>query len=104
MVDGLFVFGPGKADVLAAIEKTGSLAAAARSIGMSYMRAWKLVQGMQAAFTEPVVELQRGGKTQGAKLTPTGEKALALYRQMEAEALAATEKTWRKFRGIVREA
>ncbi len=102
MVDGKYVFGPGKADVLSAIEETGSLAAAARSLGMSYMRAWKLVQGMQKAFAEPLVELQRGGKTQGAKLTPTGEKALGLYRKMETEALAASAKTWREFCGIVR--
>ena len=79
MIDGKFVFGPGKADLLSAIAATGSLAAAARSIGMSYMRAWTLVQAMQHEFTKPVVELQRGGKDQGAKLTPTGEKALKLY-------------------------
>ncbi len=102
MVDGEFVFGPGKAEVLAAIEKTGSLAAAARSMEMSYMRAWKLIQEMQQLFAMPVVELHRGGKTQGAKLTPTGEKALSLYRQMEAEALAATAKTWRTFYGMMR--
>jgi len=102
MVDGEFVFGPGKADVLAAIEKAGSLAAAAREIGMSYMRIWNLVQEMQKTFADPVVDLQRGGKAQGAKLTPTGKKALTLYRQMETEALAATEKTWRKFHTMVR--
>jgi molybdate transport system regulatory protein len=102
MVDGAYVFGPGKADVLAGIAEMGSLSAAARSIGMSYMRAWKLLQSMQETFTAPLVELQRGGKAQGAKLTPTGEKALALYRQMEEEALAATGKTWKKFCGIVR--
>ncbi len=103
MVNGKFIFGPGKAALLAAIRETGTLAAAARSIGMSYMRAWNLVQSMQGEFVEPVVELHRGGKTQGAKVTPTGEKALALYRQMESEAIAATEKTWRKFRRLVRE-
>ncbi len=104
MIDGKFVFGPGKADLLAAIEATGSLAAAARSIGMSYMRAWKLVQSMQQDFAKPVVELQRGGKDQGAKLTPTGEKAVSLYRQMESEALAATAGTWRKFNAMMRHA
>jgi molybdate transport system regulatory protein len=104
MIDGKFVFGPGKADLLTAIAATGSLAAAARSIGMSYMRAWKLVQSMHEDFTKPVVELQRGGKDQGAKLTPTGEKAVALYRQMEAEALTATAATWRKFNTMIRRA
>jgi len=102
MVDGKFVFGPGKADILAGIAATGSLAAAARSIGMSYMRAWTLVQAMQKEFTKPVVDMQRGGRDQGAKLTPTGEKALALYLQMEGEALAATAGTWRKFNALMR--
>ena len=102
MVDGVYVFGPGKADVLEAIQATGSLSGAARSIGMSYMRAWKLLQSMQENFTEPLVELHRGGKNQGAKLTPAGEKALTLYRKMENEALAATEATWRKFRSLVK--
>jgi len=104
MIDGKFVFGPGKADLLSAIAATGSLAAAARSISMSYMRAWKLVQAMQQDFAEPVVELHRGGKDQGAKLTPTGEKAVALYRQMEKEALVATAATWLKFNAMMRQA
>jgi molybdate transport system regulatory protein len=102
MVDGVFIFGPGKADVLDAIGKTGSLAAAAKSIGMSYMRIWHLVKQMQGIFREPVVELHRGGKTRGAKLTPAGKKALALYRRMEKEAIEATEETWREFCAMVR--
>ena len=102
MIDGKFVFGPGKADLLAEIARRGSLAAAARSMGMSYMRAWKLVQAMQLTFTEPVLEMQRGGKGQGAKLTPTGEEALALYRRMETDALEATAGTWKRFNEIVR--
>jgi molybdate transport system regulatory protein len=103
MVDGEFVFGPGKADLLAAIDGTGSLASAARDIGMSYMRAWKLVQEMQKLFPTPVVQLRRGGKSQGATLTPTGHKALALYRQMESEALAATAATWREFYAMMKQ-
>jgi molybdate transport system regulatory protein len=103
MAVGAFVFGPGKADLLAAIGETGSLAAAARKLGMSYMRAWLLVQEMQKTFAEPVVEMQRGGRAKGgATLTPTGNAALALYRKMEVEALAATDRTWRKFCGLLR--
>jgi molybdate transport system regulatory protein len=98
MVAGKFVFGPGKADVLAGIRETGSLAATARSLGMSYMRAWRLVQEMHRLYAKPLVELKRGGKARGgAKLTPAGEKALMLYRQMESEALAATEPAWKEF-------
>lgn len=103
MVEGRYVFGPGKSDILAAIAETGSLAGAARILGMSYMRAWVLVQDMHKTFAQPLVILQRGGKTQGgATLTPAGEKAIALYHQMEAEALASTEKTWKAFCGLLR--
>jgi molybdate transport system regulatory protein len=105
MVDGKLVFGPGKADVLAGIRETGSLAATARSLRMSYMRAWRLVQEMHEMYARPLVELQRGGKTKGgAKLTPSGEKALSLYRQMETEALAATEPAWKEFRSLLKPA
>jgi molybdate transport system regulatory protein len=102
MVAGKPVFGPGKADLLAGIAETGSLTAAARRMGMSYMRAWRLVQEMHELYAKPLVELQRGGSEKGgAKLTPAGEKALSLYRQMEAEALAATEPAWKKFRKLL---
>ena len=105
MVAGKYVFGPGKADVLAAIRETGSLAAAGRSLGMSYMRAWRLVQEMHSLYAKPLVEMQRGGKTKGgAQLTPAGELALALYRRMEGEALAATEPAWKEFCGLLKPA
>jgi len=103
MVDGEFVFGPGKADVLTAIDETGSLAAAGRLLGMSYMRIWRLCQGMYEQFNEPVIAVQRGGRDKGgAVLTQTGREALALYRQMETDALAATELSWQQFRKLLK--
>ncbi len=105
MVDGHYVFGPGKADLLEGIRQTGSLAATARSLGMSYMRAWRLVREMHELYAKPLVHLQRGGKEKGgARLTPAGEMALALYRRMEAEALAATEAAWSEFRTLLKQA
>jgi molybdate transport system regulatory protein len=102
VVGGKVVFGPGKADVLEGIRETGSLAATARKLGMSYMRAWRLVREMGQLYAEPLVEMRRGGKAKGgAKLTAAGENALKLYRQMEREALEATEPAWRKFRGLL---
>ena len=88
--------GPGKTDLLRAIAGTGSLAGAARQLGMSYMRAWKLVHTMNACFREPLVEMERGGTTQGARLTPTGERALALYDEMERAALAGADPAWKQ--------
>lgn len=80
--------GPGKADLLQAIEETASLTAAARRFGMSYKRGWTLVQEMNADFAKPLVETEKGGSGGGggAKLTRLGKRILARYRQMEADA------------------
>src|SRR5262245_26518141 len=87
--------GPGKADLLAAIAETGTLAEAARQLGMSYMRAWKLVQTMNACFREPLVDTARGGRGRGsAHLTPSGQAILALYRQMERASEEAYAPFW----------
>ena len=85
------VLGPGKADLLDAIARTGELRGAARRLGMSYMRAWTLLRVMNAAFREPLVKTTRGGARHGAAgLTKTGRKVLALYRAMETRSLAAS--------------
>lgn len=76
--------GPGKVDLLDAIERTGTLAGAAEEMGMSYMRAWKLVRTMNACFRAPLVETARGGTARGgASLTETGRAVRDLYRRME---------------------
>jgi molybdate transport system regulatory protein len=84
------MLGPGKADLLERIRKTGSISAAGRGMDMSYKRAWMLVEEMNAAFREPLVDSARGGPGGGgARLTATGEQVLALYREIEALAAAA---------------
>jgi molybdate transport system regulatory protein len=76
--------GPGKADILEGIRDTGSIAAAGRRMGMSYKRAWLLVETMNDSFRAPLVETHRGGRARGgATLTLTGERVLASYRRME---------------------
>jgi molybdate transport system regulatory protein len=95
--------GPGKVALLEAIHACGSLTAAARSLGMSYMRAWKLVQTMNACFREPLVTTQRGGKAHGsAMLTRTGERVLALYRGMEEASREAMASSWRELRVLLK--
>ncbi len=95
--DGTIVLGPGKADLLDAISRTGSIRAAAGELGMSYMRAWTLVRTMNEAFRAPLVEKVRGGSEQGgAQLTASGEKVLRLYRKMEEKAARAAEAVWEK--------
>ena len=79
--------GPGKADLLQAIADQGSITRAARHMGMSYRRAWLLVETMNLCFRAPLVEASRGGAGGGgARLTPLGCEALARYRDMEARA------------------
>ena len=94
--------GPGKADLLEAIRNEGSLAAAARSLRMSYMRAWRLVGEMSSLFRSPLVELRRGAAG-GALLTREGVRVLALYREMEAAAEDAVAAVWPKLRRRLKE-
>ncbi|WP_118138698.1 winged helix-turn-helix domain-containing protein [Oceanicella sp. SM1341] len=85
------MIGPGKADLLQAIAATGSISAAGKGMGMSYKRAWSLVEAMNAEYAGPVVETSRGGASRGgAALTPLGEKVLGLYRRLQEKAEAAT--------------
>ncbi len=80
-------FGPGKAELLERIAGTGSLQAAAASMEMSYMKAWKMVKALNNSFTDPLVTMQRGGKNQGgAELTAAGREILSLYQEAVAAA------------------
>jgi molybdate transport system regulatory protein len=83
-----FALGPGKADLLDAIDRTASLTAAAAGLGMSYKRSWTLVREMNGAFSDPLVETEKGGTGGGgaARLTPLGRKVLARYRSMQHDA------------------
>ena len=75
--------GPGKADLLEAIAREGSISGAGRAMGMSYRRAWLLVDTMNRCFASPLVETHPGGgKQAGAKLTADGQRALAAYREL----------------------
>lgn len=77
--------GPGKADLLGHIRATGSISAAGRAMGMSYKRAWMLVEAMNAAFRDPLIDSTRGGpQGGGARLTEAGAQVLAHYRALEA--------------------
>jgi len=84
------MFGPGKADLLESIRETGSISAAGRRMGMSYKRAWTLVETLNGTFNAPLVSSTRGGaKGGGARLTDEGERVLAHYRRLQSRAAAA---------------
>jgi molybdate transport system regulatory protein len=81
--------GPGKAKLLESIRETGSISAAARDMGMSYKRAWLLLDSMNQAFTEAVVTAAPGGAGGGgATLTPFGAEVLERYRRIYERAAA----------------
>lgn len=62
------LLGPGKADLLQGIRETGSIAAAGRRMGMSYKRAWYLIDTLNNGFREPLVMASKGGKAGGARV------------------------------------
>jgi molybdate transport system regulatory protein len=79
--------GPGKILLLERIRESGSIAAAGRSMEMSYRRAWLLIDDMNRMFREPVVITKLGGSAGGgAKLTEFGERLVAAYRDVERHA------------------
>src|SRR2546430_17316482 len=81
--------GPGKAKLLESIRNTGSISAPAREMGMSYKRAWLLLDSMNQAFTELVVTAAPGGAGGGgATLTPFGVEVLERYRRIHDRAAA----------------
>lgn len=83
--DDVPAFGPGKADLLDAIAREGSIAGAGRALGMSYRRSWMLVDEMNRCFNEKLVEtLAGGGRVRGARLTSAGSAILAAFRELEA--------------------
>jgi molybdate transport system regulatory protein len=82
--------GPGKVDLLAAIARTGSITSAAKALGMSYRRAWLLVDTMNRCFKTPVVDAEAGGRRGGGTaLTPVGVEVVRRYRRGEALAKKA---------------
>jgi molybdate transport system regulatory protein len=91
-------FGPGKAELLEQIERTGSISEAAKAMGMSYMRAWVLVKSLDRGFAEPLVSKSRGGSARGgATLTKTGRQVLGLYREMETASKVAIHAASKRF-------
>jgi molybdate transport system regulatory protein len=78
--------GPGKIELLEAIHRSGSLSQAARDLGMSYRRAWLLVDSLKSSFRESVTIAETGGKGGGGvTLTPFGRQLIRSYRALERD-------------------
>ena len=90
--------GPGKAELVSRIAQTGSISAAARAMGMSYRRAWQLVEALNHDFRQPVIATAIGGmRGGGARVTPFGECVLREFRAMEGKASTAIAAELRRF-------
>lgn len=95
--------GPGKIALLEAIRSTGSISAAARSIGMSYRRAWLLVEEINQTLREPAVRAETGGaRGGGAVVTPVGKRMVDLYRAIEVQARTAAGGEFRAMGKLIR--
>ena len=95
--------GPGKAELIVRIGQTGSISAAARAMGMSYRRAWQLVEALNETYREPVIVTAIGGsRGGGARVTALGERLVVLYRAMEDKASAAIAADLRRFNAELR--
>ena len=94
--------GPGKAELIERIADTGSISAAARAMGMSYRRAWQLVEALNKDYRERVVTTAAGGmRGGGARVTPFGLRVLAAYRAMEEKASSAIASDLRRFQRYI---
>lgn len=96
-------FGPGKAELLEEIRRSGSISQAAKSMNMSYRRAWQLVETMNHSFQHALVETQKGGTHGGgAKVTDFGEKILNQFRQMEQNARHTVERDFQEISSFLK--
>jgi len=102
-VGEVIAVGPGKIALLEALAEAGSITAAAKQLDMSYRRAWLLIDELNRALAEPAVCTAQGGvRGGGSKLTPTGERLVKLYREIEKKALAHCEGPIRELQRMLR--
>ena len=95
--------GPGKIALLEAIQEAGSISGAARALGMSYRRAWLLVEEINESLQEPAVTAATGGRQGGgAALTPSGERVIELSRSIEDIARSSAKEEFRAVGKLVR--
>ena len=103
MQDETIAVGPGKVSLLEAVREHGSISAAARSLNMSYRRAWLLMDELNRALKSPATVSGHGGPSGGGSvLTPVGEEIIRLYRDIEKRAAAACAPEIRALTDLVR--
>lgn len=87
---GGHTLGPGKIQLLEAVDEHGSISAAARSMQMSYRHAWEMLDDVNQCFREPIIETETGGRSGGgARVTDFGRGLVTRYREIQRKAQAA---------------
>ena len=105
LCDDAIAIGPGKADLLDRIMVTGSISGAARDMGMSYRRAWQLVDVMNRCLLDRLVETNPGRASGGARVTELGQRVLQRYRAMQQSIeICATDNGWYELAAVMRPA
>jgi molybdate transport system regulatory protein len=95
--------GPGRAELLEKIAESGSISAAARDMGMSYRRAWQLVEAINKSFSQQVVVTAIGGKRGGGtQITDFGKDVISRFRAMEDKASATISKDIERFDALLK--
>lgn len=102
MCGDAIAMGPGKAQLLESIQATGSISGAARQMGMSYRRAWQLVDVMNRCWVERLVETIPGRAAGGARVTDLGNTILERYRKLQTMLDDATKPEWDALANLVR--
>jgi molybdate transport system regulatory protein len=105
LLGSITALGPGRADLMEAIARTGSISAAAREMNMSYRRAWELIESTNAAFVEALVVTSAGGSGGGgARVTDFGRGIIERYRDMEQKAAKAVSRDFAAFSKLLKPA
>lgn len=105
LVGDAIAIGPGKADLLEAVQRTGSIAAAGRSLGLSYRRTRDMIDTLNACWRVPLIQTARGGRTGGGTaLTPTGTVVLERYRLLQAALTTAAASHAGELLALIRQA
>lgn len=103
LLDEEIALGPGKVDLLEAIRDTGSISGAGKKLGMSYRRAWLLVDAMNRCFKSPLVETAAGGVAGGgAQLSQAGAEIVEQYRALEIAVAKITDKAFAAMKPLLR--
>ena len=104
-LDDEIALGPGKRELLEQIQRHGSISAAARAMGLSYRRAWLMVDTMNRCFREPLVSAGKGGAQHGgALLTPFGQAIRDRFASLEATLEQAARTDLKHLRRLLRRA